>query len=66
MESFGETIWFLAFLVQYAALVAFSALAVAVLARSLFEFIRDRARKAHIPTPMAIQESVEPSALIKP
>jgi hypothetical protein len=65
MESSGETIWVLAFLVKFGALFVFGALVVAVLARSLYELIRNKVHKGHISTPMPVQESVEPGASIK-
>ena len=64
MESIGSTVWFLAFLVQYGALIVATGLMISLVVMTLYELIRNRVSKSRIPTPKAVQESSEGSVAI--
>jgi hypothetical protein len=62
MESIGSTIWFLAFLVQYGALVATVVSMVVIIASTVIEFVRNKAGAIDAPSSAPAQTAVEGSA----
>ena len=58
-----ETIWFLAFLVQYGALVAGGALVVALVASTVYEIARNKVCKGGVFGFTSVQKPVQGSAL---
>jgi len=59
MESIGSTIWFLAFLVQYGALVAALVSVTAIVASTVYELVRNRLRAGAAPSSAPVQQAVE-------
>jgi hypothetical protein len=58
-----ETIWFLAFLVQYGALVAGGALVGALVASTVYELVRNKMCEGSVFGSASVQKPVKGSAL---
>jgi hypothetical protein len=59
MESIGSTFWFLAFLVQYGALVAGVVSVGAIVVSTVYEVVRNKVRASGMPGSAPVQQPVE-------
>ena len=57
-----ETVWFLAFLAQYGALVAGVALVGALVASTVYELLRNKVRQSSVFGSASVQKPVESAA----